>query len=57
MSKRKPRMTRKQKKENNPHWKGKSNYALKQQRKRERAAKEAGLPIDETWAEINEARR
>ena len=54
---RKKRMTRKQKKKKTPHWKGTSKYALKQQQKRERAAREIGLPISSSWAEINEYKR
>lgn len=51
---RKTRMTRKQKKKKTPNWKGTSKYALKQQQKRERAAKQIGLPPSASWAEINQ---
>lgn len=54
---RKKRKTRKQKKKKTPNWKGTSKYARKQQQKRERAAREIGLPISASWAEINEAKR
>ena len=53
----KERLTRKQKKKKTPNWKGTSKYARKQQQKRERAAREIGLPISASWAEINEARK
>lgn len=54
---RKKRMIRKQKKKKTPHWKGTSKYARKQAQKRERAAREIGLPVSSSWAEINEARK
>lgn len=53
---RKKRMTRKQKKKKTPNWNGTSKYARKQQQKRERAARDIGLPVSASWAEINKKR-